>query len=176
MDVATVVVNDGLTRGAGVDRHAYREWTHVGGERGHIAVDGGELHRVLRRGSTRALVVALAIAVWMSWGIAWSQEEQGGLPSLPAPRAVDGEGETQESSAWEAVKRGVLAEMEQLKAEIQLLSALSLLQTQLFAWNEALLESGGGLQSMNESLCQETEMKVWCEIVPVSFGRVEGPG
>jgi len=125
---------------------------------------------MLTRGS--ALVVAGTVVVWLAGGTAWAQEADGEGTPAREPGAAESAGEAEGSAEWEAAKLGVLADMERLKAEIHLLSVLNLLQTRLFEWNEALRESGGALQSLDVSLCGEAELKVWCEIVPVSFGLV----
>lgn len=131
---------------------------------------------MLRMGWVLWPVAVAGVALWLTGGTLWAQEADGeGMPARE-PGAAEAASEVEGSAEWEATKLGVLADMERLKAEIHLLSVLNLLQTRLFEWNEALRESGGGLQSLDASLCGEAELKVWCEIVPVSFGRLEEGG
>ncbi len=77
---------------------------------------------------------------------------------------------------WEAAKLAVLSELEELRGDIHMLSVLRLLQERLFEWNEALIASGKGLVFLNPGLCAQEEIKVWCELLPVSFGRAEVKG
>lgn len=87
--------------------------------------------------------------------------------------AVSGE---QESEAWQVAKAGALVALEGLRADVQTLAALSELQSRLREWNVALLESGSSLVFLETDLCEEPEVSVWCDLLPVTFGRVEEAG
>ena len=75
--------------------------------------------------------------------------------------------------AWDVAKEGALLGVESLKQEIQMLSALSVLQNRLLEWNTVLVESGVGPSFLEQDLCEEKALTVWCGILPASFGLLE---
>ena len=130
------------------------------------------------------LVILLAVLIGLvATGGSGRADEHMAVPGAGA--VVEGRGEAgdmerpadaagpskDEVEAWEAAKAGALVALEGLRGDIQTLSALSVLQTRLLEWNTQLLESGAGLTSLEASLCEEAEVRVWCELLPVTFGR-----
>ena len=121
-------------------------------------------------------IVVVLFAVAASGPIAGSVgAQEPGLGAAAAAETVGPEG-GESSPEWEAAKVAVLSELEGLRGDIHMLTVLRLLQTRLFEWNEALLESGAGLQFLDADLCDEAEVSVWCELLPVSFGLVGEDG
>ena len=94
-----------------------------------------------------------------------------GVESRPAAGSGSGG-----STAWNAAKGSAFVVLEGLRADIQMLSALRLLQTRLLEWNAELMASGAAIVSLEASLCEEAEVEVWCEILPATFGRAGGDG
>ena len=121
------------------------------------------------------LVILLAVLIGMlatsGPGLAQAvdPERSGGRESWEVAAAGE-----ERVRAWEAAKESALVGLEGLRAEIHLLEALSVLQSRLLEWNEVRLESGVGLSSLEASLCEADEVRVWCEILPVTFGRGGG--
>ena len=93
--------------------------------------------------------------------------------SEPQGEAAAEQGKTR---AWVIAKEGALLGVESLKQEIQMLSALSVLQKRVLEWNTLLVESGVQPTSLEQDLCEEEALKVWCGILPASFGLFEEEG
>lgn len=126
----------------------------------------------------RAAVVAAAI---MGAGAAAAQAPGGDAPPPSGVRAeagtprAGGPADRAETPA-EAARRGVLDELERLRAEVAMLKALREVQEALFAWNGLRVRSGERPAALDDGLCRT--VGAWCGALPASFGRTgrEGSG
>ena len=125
-----------------------------------------------------ALVVALSLC-WAgaaSLGVAQEAGEAADVSVEVSQSEAVEEVEEGGPRAWDVAKQGALLGVERLKQEIQMLSALSVLQNRLLEWNTVLVESGVGPSRLEVALCEEEELRVWCGILPATFGLVEEDG
>ena len=72
------------------------------------------------------------------------------------------------AEVWDAER--AVAGMEQLRAEIRVLTGLAAAQAGLLAWNRARAETGAGPAVLPASLCAETALAPWCRVLPATFG------
>lgn len=124
---------------------------------------------------TWAQVGVLAVVL----GAALPAHAQQADPSSPAADeswAVAASGEEPERRGWEAAKADALAGLERLRADIQVLGALRTLQVRLLEWNTVLIESGAAPAALEASLCDEREVRIWCDLLPATFGRLGEDG
>lgn len=123
------------------------------------------------RGRAAAVALAAVVAAWTGPGGAaaqglevddevWTAEREPGEPG----------------TAWEAAKERVLRQLDALRDDRQVLSALSALQERLLEWNGLLAESGGEMTWLDRDLCEQAELRVWCVLLPATFGRLEEGG
>ena len=134
-----------------------------------------------------AILAALFIGLAAAGGRALAQEGPGTVGS-GAVAEIGGEGPERPeadaagarsgggSAAWEAAKASVLLGLEEMRADIQLLEAVSALQAGLLEWNGQLVGSGAEPVSLEPSLCEAERMRVWCAVLPATFGRWEEDG
>lgn len=118
-------------------------------------------------------LVALGAAMSVAGAFAQEAERDGaaGVQSWAVAAASEGP-----EAGWERAKEEALNAVERLREDVRLLRALLVLQTRLLDWNGGLAESGAGLVSLDGSLCEEAEVRVWCELLPATFGGLEEDG
>ena len=117
------------------------------------------------------LVVALSVVMLGRAGLGQegAAAAVGGRESWPVAAASE-----EQVGGWEAAKAGALLALDRLRADIQVLGAVSVLQARLLEWNVELVASGAAPASLEASLCGAAEVRVWCELLPVTFGRSGG--
>ena len=115
------------------------------------------MHRMLR---TAVLAAAIAAA-----GPTAAQAPDDNAPSPSGVRA---------ETPAEVARRGVLDELERLRAEVAMLKALRGAQEALFGWNGLRVRSGEAPAALDDGLCRTVD--AWCEALPASFGRPAGEG
>lgn len=125
---------------------------------------------MLRRG-LRVWAAGAVLAACLGLGEAAAQElevDEDVWSAEAAPGEV--------SPAWEAAKERVLRQLDGLRDDRQVLSALSALQERLLEWNGLLAESGAEMTWLDRDLCGQAELRVWCVLLPATFGRLEEGG
>lgn len=97
-----------------------------------------------------------------------------GLLAVLLGVAAGGGGGLGQEADWDAAKERALGGLEHLRAEVRVLEALSGLQARLLEWNAVLAASGVAPASLEAALCEAPEVRVWCRILPATFGRGQG--
>lgn len=74
--------------------------------------------------------------------------------------------------AWQAVERRYRGLMEDMKREIALMAQLKDAQELLLTHNRGREVLGGNMASLPAPLCAHERMRVWCAVLPATFGRL----
>ena len=72
------------------------------------------------------------------------------------------------AEVWDAER--AVAGMEQLRAEIRVLTGLAAAQAELLAWNRLRAEIGAGPAVLPAGLCAKEALAPWCRLLPATFG------
>ena len=71
---------------------------------------------------------------------------------------------------WDAARREALAVREALQADVSAMRRLRAAQKELMQWNLERGELGSSVRTLRPEVCEQEELKRWCELFPATFG------
>ena len=89
----------------------------------------------------------------------------------PGGAAADAAG--MRDPAWQAVERRFRGVMDFMKSEIGLMTQLKDAQELLLTHNQGRQVLGGEMVALPAALCAHGELRVWCAVLPATFGRLQ---
>lgn len=110
---------------------------------------------MLKVRASRPALLALA-AIWLVGG-SWVE-------------AADETPATGPGNEWAAARVGALAVREALLADVSAMRRLRAAQKQLMQWNLERAAVGSAVRTLRPAICEEEELKRWCELFPATFG------
>ncbi len=76
-------------------------------------------------------------------------------------------------SSWASARAEAMAVRETLQGEVSAMRRLRAAQKELSQWNVERAAVGSTVRTLRPALCEEEELKRWCELFPATFGVLE---
>lgn len=71
---------------------------------------------------------------------------------------------------WDAARTEALAVREALQADVSAMRRLRAAQKELMQWNLERGEVGSAVRTLRPEVCEQEELRRWCELFPATFG------